>query len=480
MKTINKLILTMAGFILLQAPAFCVDTTAPVDTLTQILQTVQDFETKALDYMKKTADGQNQQIADALNDIFVGKKVPASATLNSMDLRSVMDQKIDVYTRQFFSTYITKSFQDLNYLKDNIINMSNVNTLLSQEIGYNTQKNARDMFIDDNALLKLPFESPPNYNAASTTSPSPFGNLAPSAPKASDMAPNILDLIGKDTYGKPRSSDAPDVSLPKAEQEAGLKNEKDKARLFIRYMLQAVPPPRNFNIARQADGSLEMVVPLPSNDPVPLPYTTYSIAKDDIPAMLSYLNNEGRYYVPYKMKVRSMNVLRTLYTEGLIRAYQERVAPETGKGNQGGGNNTTSDLDTRSLIEKEKDMAFTGLNKAYYNKLLGLDESGKHPILGPDGKPIPPATVADVFLEALQAVNKLVYFVYKLHQDIERLTLIVSTSSMQLIGGQQDIQDEMNYIKPINALIKGACWLEKNKNTDSCLHPKIAGLKTVD
>jgi len=132
--------------------------------------------------------------------------------------------------------------------------------------------------------------------------------------------------------------------------------------------------------------------------------------------------NKNSLYREYKMKVRSRLALRSLYFDSIFRIFQERYK--------------TTDED-KSLVEKEKDMAQVGLTQEYYNKLK--DKS-----------------VADVNLETLYTLNKIVYFLHKLHEDNERTQLAVAISGMQV--QPLDAQDEATYIKPIGSLIENKCW----------------------
>jgi hypothetical protein len=164
--------------------------------------------------------------------------------------------------------------------------------------------------------------------------------------------------------------------------------------------------------------------------------------------MLNYLNTNSLYQ-EYKMKVRSLLALRTLFFETIFNVFQERYKE----------NKADS-----SMLEREKYMAMVGLTQTYYNDLKTK-------------------SVADVNLETLHTLNKIVYFLYKLHQDNERAQLITSISGMQTpLSG---VQDDVTYIKPIVALIKNGCWDTKvqapngmaaNNNTriSTCANPQSA------
>ena len=150
------------------------------------------------------------------------------------------------------------------------------------------------------------------------------------------------------------------------------------------------------------------------------------------------------------MKIRSLLALRTLFFEGIFDVFQARY-----KDNKADS----------SLLEKEKYMAMVGLTQTYYNDLKTK-------------------SVADVNLETLHTLNKIVYFLYKLHQDNERAQLITSVSGIQTpLSG---IQDDVTYIKPIVTMIKNGCWdiktasapngMAANNNTriSNCANPQSA------
>lgn len=86
--------------------------------------------------------------------------------------------------------------------------------------------------------------------------------------------------------------------------------------------------------------------------------------------------------------------------------------------------------------------------------------------------------MADINLETLYAINKLTYFVYKLHEDNERLSLIIATSGLQLAA--QDSKDESEYIKPIGMMIEKKCWDITDKSSEEnkqlCANPATAAL----
>jgi hypothetical protein len=410
MKKIAGSILLVTCCMLLQTRVFC-------DIYTDAIA---KLDTNMAKYIADASTAGNRQLVDLLNAIFVNTP-------------SVLDVKLRKNIEDFFSIYTTKKdFTSFDLATISETNKLGLDTLLAKEIGYNTQRNSLEKSRDAKGLLIQPFENQSNdFDASSVQlfdAPyTPYRSMADEIPSAQD-APNLSDLIGIDGYKD---------------------DEKDKAKLFISYILSAMPAPKNFvipDISTAQNNKVYMYLPIADNE-AGTPYTYKEIStsvdsekyKDAPPGeskveydrMVAYLKKDNSLYQPYKMKVRVTNVLRTLYTESLYHAYQDRVKDSSGL----------------SLVEKEKLVALYGLNKSYYETLVN----------GNSEKGIGPATLADVAIEALRAVNTLSYFIYRIHQDIERLTLVTATSGMQTLGSLSAIGGT-KYIAPISKLIKASCW----------------------
>jgi hypothetical protein len=388
-------------------------------------------------YVANLGNNSNQNIVQLLNSIFVNTP-------------SVLDLKLNQTILNFLQTYtLRKDFSSIDLATPDTLEATNLKILLAKEMGYNTQRSILDKINDTKWLLVTPFEGASNDFNSATVNPgaplmyTPYKNLAENLLipiVQNNEAPTVEDLIGVDAY----PNDA----------------AKNKAKLFISYVLQTVDLPKNFIIpdpntatndpSNQASQVVYMY--LPSSDKTAgTPYTTKKISVNADPSkyanapqgeskveyerMANFLKSNTQYYQPYKTKVRAASVLRTLYTDALYRSFQERVK------------DTSTSPAGQSMAEKEKSMAMAGLDKNYYETLVNGDPQNK----------ISPATLADLAIEGLKTFNKLIYFAYRIHQGIERLNMLVAISGMQM-GGMTGIQDDMNFVQPITKLIKNNCW----------------------
>lgn len=377
----------------------------------------------------------NSQLTSLFDNTFKGT-FDAKGELTGL---STIDTKINLYMKNFYPWYATMDFADLDFSTKAKKNNEAVGKMLSQEIGYNTQKDIVKKNQDTNALLAQPIEADNNnidnkslnlkadFDPSKDTNPTPYGSLDDKAPIA-DNAPTVNDLIGKDSYANEK--------------------EQNTAKLFISYLLKSVPPPRTFYIPSKSeatDDTVDIYMPYPSNNS---PYTTLEggvstktdkSGTSEYDRMVKFLNRDSKYYQKYKLKTRAANVTRTLYLENLYRLYQERTKDLKNK-------------DDKSLVEKEKEAALSVLDKKYYDDLKKK-------------------SVADINLETLHAINKLAYFLYKINEDNERSAMIVGISAMQLSGS--DTQDEMGYIQPIGSQIKNRCWNITAENKQVCENPQM-------
>ncbi len=427
MKKITKSILAILCCMLLHTQVHC-------DIYTDAIATL-DSDVRG--YISALSKNSNQNIVNLLNKIFVNTP-------------SILDLKFKQTIKDFLAVYtLRKDFSSINFATIDATNTASLKTLLAKEIGYNIHRNPLEKTNDLRGLLLLPFEGTLNDFDTSTVNSgpdsTPYRSLGDSntVKIAADIdAPNLSDLLGVDGYADD--------------------NIQNRAKLFISYVLQAVQPPKNFNIPDKATAKSDpnnpanqvvyMYLPYPDKD-AGTPYTAKKISLSpnsakyaNIPAgesnveytrMLNYLKSDTNLYQPYKIKVRMANVLRTLYTESLYRAYQERIRSQDSPSSP-----------SLSLVEKEKLLALSGLDAKYYSTLINGDPT----------KNLSPATLADLAIEGLKAINKLGYFIYRIHQDIERLTIIASIGNMSLTANLTGAQDNISYVKPIANLIKNNCW----------------------
>lgn len=423
MKNIKLKIFTLSVLALLQTTAFC-DSSNMIEAINNLRK----------DTMNALHGKDSTSLVNVLNTIFI--KTPSTGTGKNTTAgsQSVIDAKIDGYVKNFYTLYAT----DPNFIQkeleiadkteltytDNMADLlkmekrvkSGVRKQLNQEIYYDTQKTPLDKMKDIFALLVMPMEGGDNninISSASKKGGSPYGSLDDSS--NTSIPQSLLDvsvLVGPDGYEDSTAA--------------------NKARLFISQLIKTAPPPKTFSFPQEIDARGNMTIYLPYTNTTanpPVPYTKVIISTIPPPSgglsqyqkMLNYLNANSLYQ-EYKMKVRSLLALRTLFFEGIFNAFQERYKEKK----------TDS-----SLLEREKYMAMVGLTQTYYNNLISK-------------------SVADVNLETLHTLNKIVYFLYKLHQDNKRAQLITSISGIQV--PLATMQDEQTYIKPIVTMINNGCW----------------------
>ena len=474
MKNIKLKIFTLSALALLQTTVFCDSSNPPNppppsnpygypgdngtnyggNAITYGLRKVSTTIVEAIDNLRKDTMNalhgtDSNSIVNVLNTIFIGTPGTGTGNNTTAGNQSILDTKIDGYIQNFYTLYATdKNFinneleiankTELNYTGSNTTNGKAADILdiekkvrrgvkkqLNQEIYYDTQGTLLDKMRDVFALLIVKAESGDNNIIVNNTyvtaqnlgGGSALGSLDDSI--NTDGTPqSILDvgaLIGSDGYSKEEGTAA------------------NNAKLFISQLIKASPPPKTFSFPsvspNDPGGSAKLYLPYTNTTANPsVPYTIVNIPTNTPPGGISqYQNmlallNTNSLYQEYKMKVRSLIALRTLFFYGIFNTFQERYKEKK------------TDL---SMLEKEKYMAMVGLSQTYYNDLKTK-------------------SVADVNLETLHTLNKVVYFLYKLHQDNERAQLITSISGIQtpLTG----MQDDITYIKPIVTLIKNGCW----------------------
>ena len=153
--------------------------------------------------------------------------------------------------------------------------------------------------------------------------------------------------------------------------------------------------------------------------------------------MLKKLRSNPNYQMQ-KMKGRIMLALRSIYHEIILNFYQDRLR-----------NNDNKAESSTSLAEKENKMATEGLEPKYYDSLKNK-------------------TVADVNLETLYTLNKMVYFLHKLHKDNERTQLVLTTTAMSM----QPSNSQDKVMAKIKDFFTKKCWdnsTENSNNQKACL-----------
>jgi len=362
----------------------------------------------------KQLETNNKQIVTIFDSFFKGQFDDKGQLIGP----STLDSKI----KNFYSLFTTESFPIVTFpnasraLKNN---EAAVSTLQSKSIYDNLKKTIIDKNDTTKALLAAEIEEdannfPSDTLGISNTKPSSgfFDTLTPTG----NILPNINDLIGTDSYG------------------ANKKDRENRAKLFVNYLLEAVPPPPSINLngIKSSDSQKRNIyLPYASKDK-DQPYTIVQLSEafdpdkkgSEYSEALKFLY-KNKIYQEYRMKLRYTNVLRSVYIGPILQAYQDRIVENTEK-------------DGKSLAEKEKEAALEGMGEQYY-------------------KDLKTKSVADINLETLRAINKLVYFNYKIHKDSEKITLIMAIAALQKIA-ELGALDENKLLKPIGRMLKNKCW----------------------
>ena len=372
---------------------------------------------------------------------------------NPVDTSSII-KLTDMIAKNFYNWYMSPTFPSnlsdmtkLNLKEKILSNEEGVSTLLSKDFNYNLLRNSSSKDSDLAALLSAKVEGgnndidskalglPANLADSNNTaffmhsSIFPQGSFHTKVPGLVTV-PNINDLIGADSY---------------LEGSPG----QNKAQLFISYLLKAVPPQDNLvipEIPSQGTKNAKIRICSPKSS---MSNGSCAMVKVDAGSggsgylteydrMVDYLR-KNETYQKYKMAVRTSNILRSVYVEPLYRAYQTRIKKNEKE---------------NSLTEIEKYLVHEGLEEGYYEKLKN-------------------GSMADINVETLRAINKLIYLTHKVHKDNEQLKIIAAINSMITLK-LASIQDGMA-AKSVETLIKEECWKPENEDKDACLKPGIGG-----
>lgn len=443
----TKALLILASFLTIQTSIFASnDVVEAIHTLdTNVNNTLHKFIPKQFDSLK-------QQIKTQFDGYFIGDK---------NNLIGTFDKKICLYIKNFYKWYTNESFPTLIFsnskysAKDSNVSSNEVKSLLDHDIYYNNASSYPHKNLDTRMLLAQPIE-PANNNIpyetlglkSNSKEHSPFGGLSKknlTTTITNDTFPTISDLVNPDTYSD--------------KKETNGFSEEDKAKLLLSYLLKAAPPPKTVSIP---PGEAKIIVPLQSTESPKNKgdhYNTFKVKieenltrKDDgsktshYDAMLNYLN-KAKFYQDYKMATRISNMLRTVYTKSIFKMFAERSKGADGK----------------SMVEKEKKMATEGLYEEYYTNMKNK-------------------SMAEVNLEMLRAINKLTYLVYKLHQDNEHISLLLSGIGIKSTAIQTSTQDR--FLKQISNILDNQCWMEDLQDIDmtkeqkaACANPEMPNYK---
>ena len=335
--------------------------------------------------------------------------------------------------------------------------------LIEQKLDYAIQKNAKDIVYDKISLLLQPVENGANnINAKNFKDLTVLGQLL----KSSDLekyqkVQYALQYLGWDGVEKKKPEQQKNLFGFGGDQQTSEKKpeidtnvlsidsltgpdsyvkdslEMKKAQLFINEMMQATPPPKTIYIPEKneaKDNKVEVILPVANtNEGTPYTIVKISTARDnndssEYDKMLKFIQ-EKTLYQEYKIMCRSLYAIQTLFLDPILRSFQERAK---------------STNNEKSLVEKEKDMALVGLTQKYYKDLQ-------------DKSP------TELNVEALYTLNKIVYFLHKIHQDNQRIQLLIAASGLHLHAMNPKV--EKDHINPLSTYINLRCWDRSAKNS---------------
>ncbi len=386
----------------------------------------------------KSGEATRTQIVKVFDEVFKAEVDASNKPVGS----NIIMKIVNMLAENFYGWYSNGSFPlvpskllTLSFKDKILANESSIGSLLIRDSGYNLLRSSDEKSMDLAALLSAKLENGVNNidrealrlpsSLASSDSAGffthnsifPQGGLHSKAPTIESM-PHIGDLLGSDSY-------------------INGSNEQNKAQLFMSYLFKALPATSSFQIPKKSGNMITICTPKTATGEASCSDVNAQNGSggDDYNSeydrMVDYFNKNGNYK-NHKMGMRSSNILRSVYIEPLLRAYQNR---------------TKDSKNENSLVEIERYLAHEGLEEEYYNELKKK-------------------SMADVNLETLRAINKLVYLAHKIHRDNEQLKIIAATSAIA-ISKLTAMQDETN-IRVISNQIKERCWDPENRSKDSC------------
>jgi hypothetical protein len=470
MKNIKLKAFAVSALILLQITIFREAFAAAAATSSSDPQTVIDaIKTLDVDVVNAISGNSPNSVVNTLNAILIGTSNNSSGNVTQQSAR---DKQIDMYAKNFYGLYIDQdlinqtleisndtgissnaSF-DLMAIENSVVN--GTNNLLKQEVYYDTQKNLLDKIKDILSLLILKVEGDKNNIDLDAPISSSNPNLTLS--KYAEGGSQYGSINDSEIVTGNSSSDVKDILNAGAliGPDSYFGDSANQARLFINQLMQASPSPKTFYFPSPTGknvkkGKIKVYYPykdtqnntpytesqeISTNKPsncgctdcgcVPSPCSCDS----DYEKMIKMVSG-NQLYQQYKIKTRSKIAARTFFLNNIFRSFQERYKKKQ---------------TDQSLIEREKNMALVGLTPTYYSKLKTM-------------------TVAEVQLETLHTLNKVVYFLHKLHQDNAFALLMASVNGLQ--NQPLDAQDEKTYLIPIGSLIDNACWDPSDKAATS-------------
>lgn len=394
-------------------------------------------------------------VVSALNKIFIlGGEGPQQA---GKDRQSILDTKIDLYVKNFYTWYGKKAFA----IQNNAPSQSPAaaaNQGLFAEYG---QDKLQQDYQDLNTAVREEVEKyinmglgkaePPKDKPNSTQEGDVSGRSSEKTKKDDQKKPNNnakIQLIKQvNDYVSGSDDGAKKVSYPAMLNPLNIfaKGDAGQADNFIESLKNSLPIMQNYVFPSEkqalaiakAKQTIEITVPPYIDDGKEK--TTKSFSRPD-PSdanevyVQSYMESvKGRVesnatYQKYLLKRLSDLAIKSGYISNIAYMFKKQ---EVKQGSTG-----------PSLAEKEKNMALEGLNTAYY---YGTTQD--------------PLTIADISLKTLHTNNKIVYFLYQILRQMEYANYIQSLKSLQeqqisAITDQQDIDTINKLIDDLVAKIK--------------------------
>ena len=354
----------------------------------------------------------NTQLTKTLNIIFTGHE---NGTLSNT---SILMRTYELFIKNLYAWYSNRNFDDIK--KSLATSREQLGSMLAQEAAYNGERTQADRKRDTTYLLTTVGEAAPNNLTATdlgltTQNLLPFGGLDYNSSNAGNYL-SINDLLGPTTYTS-------------AQQK--------KAKTLIAHLLNSGQTPSTIVIPSKSEAVDNIVVFQTTDTNGNVTSTEISTknnpgsSNSEYDRMVSYLKKNSTYQ-KMKLNNRINNLVKSLFAEIIYRPYEERIPREQ----------------NNSLLAIERKLAEEGLSSDYYTNLKKQ-------------------TAADVNLEMLHAINKMVYFLNKVHEDNERLA-IINTIMVQKLDAFTSAQTEYTDLRTVNNLIVNKCWDITDDNQSAC------------
>ncbi len=388
------------------------------ETLAAILKAVNPDGTDAGKVSNRVAN-LGQTLADSLNKLFIS---------DGTDQLSLVDKILQGYFKSFFKVFLGEQTDNVVQTVD----ATELRELTADLISKNGQfiNNA-----DGGEVTSLEEET---YNAVNSVT-----NLV-TRNKGSTITTNVVSPV--EMFSGNSSSKHSIYDYPNGQDFLGLSSygednakQQQRAALFMRMLLGGASVMSDLNFSYDKSNKKINAYFPSSSKSAGYDYEYKDSSTDDYKTFKEELA-KFKTYQNFQMKKLANNALRSLYTEIMLTAYLNRLpkVKVTDSRNQ---------VQYKSVQELEEAMVRIGIDTEYLEK-------------------IKQSTVADLRVEELAALNRIVYFLYKIHRDCELTALGLSAAAIKLTA--PDNSTEASYYTPIKNWFKNECWKSENKETDSC------------